>query len=191
VGETGNLSGENSEKKWYASSLGSADKVVELPESVVCNPNENGRNVDAGNGVCRLLRSRGKLSLAWADDSYLTMKCIEVGEMNSARQFAKSAKSIKELSAPFREALIERVRETECIKYLIFSPSYGTANFQTQASVLCLTNRRWLVVHCEDDGSVTIAESSYDSTSSRKKRPRAGFNFGITRNMEQSLPISR
>jgi hypothetical protein len=131
---------------------------------IIWNPNENARIVDAGNGVCRLLRSRGKLSLEWADDSYLTMQCIGVGNMNSARQFATSAKSIKELSAPFREALIERVRETECIKYLIFSPSYGTANFQTLASVLCLTNRRWLVVHSQDDGSATIVESSYDST---------------------------
>jgi hypothetical protein len=28
---------------------------------------------------------------------------------------------------------VERVRERECIKYLIFGPSYGAANFQTLA----------------------------------------------------------
>ena len=84
--------------------------------------------------------------------------------MGSARQFATAAKNITELSSPFREALVERVCETEEVKYLIFSPVYGTANFQTLASVLCVTNRRWLIVLGENNGNTTVAESSYDST---------------------------
>jgi hypothetical protein len=84
--------------------------------------------------------------------------------MGSAKQFATAAKHITELSSPFRETLIERLFKTEEVKYLIFSPVYGTANFKTLASVLCVTNRRWLIVLGEDDGNTTVAESSYDST---------------------------
>jgi hypothetical protein len=84
--------------------------------------------------------------------------------MGSARQFATAAKSITQRSSPFREALVGRVCETEEVKYLIFSPVYGTANFQTLASVLCVTNRRWLIVLGKDDVNTTVAESSYDST---------------------------
>jgi hypothetical protein len=84
--------------------------------------------------------------------------------MDSAKQFAVAAKSISQLSSPFRETLAERVSKTEEVRYLIFSPVYGTATFQTLASVLCVTNRRWLIVLGEDDGNTTVAESSYDST---------------------------
>jgi hypothetical protein len=84
--------------------------------------------------------------------------------MGSVEQFATCAKSITELSSPYREALLERVSETEDVKHLLFSPAYSTANFQTLASVLCVTNRRWLIVLCEKDGTTTVAECLYDST---------------------------
>jgi len=84
--------------------------------------------------------------------------------MGSTRQFAACAKSITELSSPFREVLTERVSETEDLKHLIFSPSYGAANFQSLASVLCVTNRRWLIVLSEEDGHTTVAECSHETT---------------------------
>jgi hypothetical protein len=84
--------------------------------------------------------------------------------MGSVRQFATTAKSITQLSSPFREALVERVCETEEVNHLIFSPVYGPANFQTLGSVLCVTNRRWLIVLGQDEVNTTVAESSYDST---------------------------
>jgi hypothetical protein len=84
--------------------------------------------------------------------------------MDSAKQFAAAVNSISELSSPFRETLAERVFGSEVVKYLIFSPVYGTANFQTLASVLCVTNRRWLIVLGEEGGNNSVEESSYDST---------------------------
>jgi hypothetical protein len=92
------------------------------------------------------------------------MQCVEERDMGSVEQFAACAKRITELSSPFREALTERVSETEDLKYLIFSPAFGTAKFRTLASVLCVTDRRWLIVLCEDDGSTAVAECSYGST---------------------------
>jgi hypothetical protein len=84
--------------------------------------------------------------------------------MASVKSFPACAKSITELPSPFRQALVESLSETEDLKHLIFSPAYSTANFQTLASVLCVTDQRWLVALCQDDGNVTVSECSYDST---------------------------
>lgn len=84
--------------------------------------------------------------------------------MGSVEQFPSSAESIFELSSPCRDALIERVSQTENVKHLIFSPAFGTARFKTLASVLCVTDQRWVIVTCQDNGSTTVAECSYDST---------------------------
>jgi hypothetical protein len=84
--------------------------------------------------------------------------------MGSELKFATDAKCITELSSPFREALMDRLSEREDLKHLIFSPSYSTAKFQTLASVFCVTNRRWLIVIFQGDGSTRVAECSYAST---------------------------
>jgi hypothetical protein len=84
--------------------------------------------------------------------------------MGRVEQFPSSAESIFELSSPFRDVLIERVSGRENVKHLIYSPAFGTAKFKTLASVLCITDRRWLIVTCEDDGSTAVAECTYDST---------------------------
>jgi hypothetical protein len=84
--------------------------------------------------------------------------------MGSVRQFAKCAKCTAELSSPFREVLSERLSPTEDLKHLIFSPSSAMATFQSLASVLCVTNRRWLIVFCGDSGCTATVECSYDST---------------------------
>src|SRR5205823_8917352 len=84
--------------------------------------------------------------------------------MASLDQFPSSTESIFELSSPFREALIERVSQTENLKHLIYSPAFGTTKFKTLASVLCVTDQRWLIVTCENDRSTRVAECTYDST---------------------------
>src|SRR5271165_6324851 len=84
--------------------------------------------------------------------------------MSSVREFAKCAKDVSELSSPFREMLTERLTETEDLKHLIFSPPYGATNFLSLASVLCVTNRRWLILLCENDSKITVVECSYDRT---------------------------
>jgi hypothetical protein len=84
--------------------------------------------------------------------------------MGSVEQFPASAESIFELSSPFRDALVECLSETENLKHLIYSPPFGTAKFKTLASVLCVTDQRWLIVTCEDDGSSLVAACTYDTT---------------------------
>jgi hypothetical protein len=84
--------------------------------------------------------------------------------MSSADQFPTSATRIEDTPMPFREALLQRIHENESVQHLIFSPEFGTAKFRALASVLCITDRRWLIVLREIDGSTIVHESSFDST---------------------------
>jgi hypothetical protein len=84
--------------------------------------------------------------------------------MSSVEQFATSAKRITDLPSPFREAIKDHVSETEAIHDLIYSPSFSTAKFQSPASVLCVTNQRWLIALLGEEGKVLVDRSSYDHT---------------------------
>ena len=50
------------------------------------------------------------------------------------------------------------------MQHLIFSPEFGAAKFRALASLLCVTDQRWLIVLRESDGSTIVDESSFDST---------------------------
>ena len=84
--------------------------------------------------------------------------------MSSVDQFPTSAKRIEDTPTPFREPLLQRIQENESVRHLIFSPEFGAAKFRALASLLCVTDRRWLIVLRESDGSTIVDESSFDST---------------------------
>jgi hypothetical protein len=84
--------------------------------------------------------------------------------MSSVEQFAMCAKSIEDTPSPFREALLTRIGEDENVRHLVHSPAFAAGKFRNLASVLCVTDRRWLIVLCERDGGAVVAESSYDGT---------------------------
>src|SRR5271170_5957683 len=84
--------------------------------------------------------------------------------MRSVDQFPTSTKRIEDIPTPFREALLQRTHENESVQHLIFSPEFGAAKFRALASLLCVTDQRWLVVLRESDGSTVVDESSFDST---------------------------
>jgi hypothetical protein len=84
--------------------------------------------------------------------------------MSSAGEFATNAKNMEDLSSPFRETLMQRIGATEKLHHLIYSPAFDTAKFRGLASVLCVTDQRWLMVLRDDGGRVIVAESSYGAT---------------------------
>jgi hypothetical protein len=84
--------------------------------------------------------------------------------MSAVDQFPTSATRIEDTPPPFREALLQRIYENESVRHLIFSPEFGAAKFRALASLLCVTDRRWLIVLRESDGSTIVHESSFDST---------------------------
>ena len=83
--------------------------------------------------------------------------------MSSVGDFATRSLRIEDTPRPFREALLHRVDEGENIRHLIHSPAFATGKFRSLASLLCVTDKRWLIVLCEKDGSTTVGESTYDS----------------------------
>lgn len=84
--------------------------------------------------------------------------------MSSADDFAACAARIEDTPSPFREALSQRISKTESVRHLLFSPAFAAAKFRAFASLLCVTERRWLILLCQNDGRITIDESSYDAT---------------------------
>ena len=83
--------------------------------------------------------------------------------MSSVGDFATRSLRIEDTPRPFREALLHRVDEGENIRHLIHSPAFATGKFRSLASLLCVTDKRWLIVLCEKDGTITVGESTYDS----------------------------
>jgi len=83
--------------------------------------------------------------------------------MSSVEDFAARSVRIEDTPPPFREALLHRVDDRENIRHLIHSPAFATGKFRGLASLLCVTDKRWLIVLCEKDGSTTVGESTYDS----------------------------
>jgi hypothetical protein len=83
--------------------------------------------------------------------------------MSSVGGFATCLERIEDTPPPFWEALLQRVDEHENIRHQIHSPAFATGKFRALTSLLCVTDKRWLIVLREKDGSTTIGESPYDS----------------------------
>jgi hypothetical protein len=84
--------------------------------------------------------------------------------VSSVEQFASCMKRLEDAPKPFREALSKSVRENEAVLGLIFSPAFRAGRFSTLASLLCMTDSRWLVVLLQSDGSITVDTASYETT---------------------------
>jgi hypothetical protein len=84
--------------------------------------------------------------------------------MSSVEQFATCTKSLEDVPAPLLEALSKHIRENEAVTDLIFSPAFRAGRFSILASLLCITDNRWLVLLLESDGSITVDTASYETT---------------------------
>jgi len=84
--------------------------------------------------------------------------------MSSVVQFTTCARRIEDAPSAFREVLLQHIVESENIKHLIYSPAFATGKFRTLASVLCVTDKRWLIALRENDGGIRIDDCSYDRT---------------------------
>jgi hypothetical protein len=84
--------------------------------------------------------------------------------MGSADVFPARINRLDGVPAPFRETLADRISEDELVIDLLFSPAFRAGKFSTLASVLCATDRRWLVVRLQDDRRVTVDTASYETT---------------------------
>ncbi|MBV8641303.1 MAG: hypothetical protein JO070_07925, partial [Verrucomicrobia bacterium] len=75
--------------------------------------------------------------------------------MSSVNEFAAAAARMGDTPQPFREILWQRIPKAEVVRQLIFSPAFVAGKFRALASVLCITDRRWLVLLGQNDGRIT------------------------------------
>jgi hypothetical protein len=79
-------------------------------------------------------------------------------------QRSASSGRIDEVSPLFQAALDRNLPPNEAVHYLIFSPEFTSATTRHLASVLCITDRRWLIALAEPHGVVTAQTASFDET---------------------------
>jgi hypothetical protein len=84
--------------------------------------------------------------------------------MSSVHEFPTCIRRVEDVPPPFREALLNCIGDSESVIDLMFSPAFRAGKFSTLASVLCVTDSRWLVVLLQDDGSVAVDTASYETT---------------------------
>jgi hypothetical protein len=71
---------------------------------------------------------------------------------------------IDEISAVFEATIARNLPPDEAIRYLIFSPEFSSVTTHHPASVLCLTERRWLIALAEPHGNVMAQTATFDET---------------------------
>jgi hypothetical protein len=84
--------------------------------------------------------------------------------MSSADGFPASMKRLENLPPAFQEGLSNRIGENESVLEVMFSPAFRAGKSSTFASVLCVTDNRWLVALSQKNGSITVATASYEAT---------------------------
>jgi len=84
--------------------------------------------------------------------------------MSSVEEFPSRAASIKDLPSPFREALLTHIQPGEALQHLMLSPAFAAQKYRARASLFCVTDRRWLIVLKEEDGSATIGQATFEKT---------------------------
>jgi hypothetical protein len=84
--------------------------------------------------------------------------------MSSVDEFPTRIERLDDVPERFREALSTRIPENEAVIDLMFSPVYRAGKFSSLASVLCVTENRWLVVLLQEDGRITVDTAPYEAT---------------------------
>jgi hypothetical protein len=79
-------------------------------------------------------------------------------------RFATRMTSVEETPEPFRGALLERLSPHESIDLLTFNPSCTIHSIRSPATLLALTDRRWLLVSDDELDGLTVVECTYDDT---------------------------
>jgi hypothetical protein len=79
-------------------------------------------------------------------------------------QKSESSGRIDEVPQLFEAALDRNLRPDEAVQHLLFSPEFTSATTHHLASVLCVTDRRWLIALAEPHGAVATQTATFDET---------------------------
>jgi hypothetical protein len=82
----------------------------------------------------------------------------------SVDQFADRFNRLDELDEPFRSALRADSVEGEHINIALYSPAFESAGHRRPATVLIVTDTRWLIASNENANGVQIASATFDNS---------------------------
>jgi len=84
--------------------------------------------------------------------------------METEGRFATRLHSVEESPPPFRAALMDRLDPQDSVRFLAFNPSHASQGFRLPATLLTLTDRRWLLISDDDSGRAAVAERAFEDT---------------------------
>ncbi len=84
--------------------------------------------------------------------------------MKIDKSFAGKATSVEEAPDPFRQSLRENIEPDEAVSLLVYSPVFKSAGRRFDATVLAITNERWLMLAEEENGNVAVGAASFEDT---------------------------
>jgi hypothetical protein len=84
--------------------------------------------------------------------------------MKMDSRFASKAQSVDETPEPFREQLRKQLRADEEVSLLVCAPAYHFSKDKFPATVLALTDQRWLIVEEVQSGVTKVSGAAFDET---------------------------
>jgi hypothetical protein len=82
--------------------------------------------------------------------------------MNTDEIYAEELE-IASVHEPFRTALLGSLKDRERTRKLLYSPPFSTDGFTAPASLLAITDKRWLVI-LEEESEPYVAHATFDDT---------------------------
>ena len=76
--------------------------------------------------------------------------------MSSVGHFSVQFAGLEECPEPFRDRLRHILSPSEAVFEIIYSPAFVAGRLCLPASVFCVTNRQWIMLHESKSGDVSL-----------------------------------
>ena len=84
--------------------------------------------------------------------------------MSSVGHFPVQFAGLEECPDPFRDPLRHALSPSEAVFEIIYSPAFVAGRLYLPASVFCVTNRQWIMVHVSKSGDVSLDSAVFADT---------------------------
>jgi hypothetical protein len=84
--------------------------------------------------------------------------------MDGDDRFTTRANRVEDMPEPFRGVLLEHLSTHDFIDLLAFTPSWTSQGVMSPATLLTLTEHRWLFVSEDDRNGASVVESAFEDT---------------------------
>jgi hypothetical protein len=84
--------------------------------------------------------------------------------MSSVGHFSVQFAGLEECPEPFRDRLRHFLSPSEAVFEIIYSPAFVAGRLCLPASVFCVTNRQWIMLHESKSGDVSLDSAVFADT---------------------------